>query len=76
MVQLSHPYMTPGKTIALTTWTLVRLALGAALNQLDYWAVVRLFWKLFLVSAIGSRNTQHGVLEYAGVQGNPAHASF
>ena len=45
-----------------------RLALGAALNQLDYWAVVRLFWRLFLVSAIGSRNTQHGVLEYAGVQ--------
>ena len=49
-----------------------RLALGAALNQLDYWAVVRLFWRLFLVSAIGSRNTQHGVLEYAGVQGDLA----
>ena len=23
MVQLSHPYMTAGKTIALTRWTLV-----------------------------------------------------
>jgi len=23
MVQLSHPYMTPGKTIALTIWTFV-----------------------------------------------------
>lgn len=51
---------------------MVRLALGAALNQLDYWAVVRLFWRLFLASAFGSRNTQHGVLEYAGVQGNLA----
>ena len=49
-----------------------RLALGAALNQLDYWADVRLFWRLFLVSAIGSRNTQHEVLEYAGVQGDLA----
>ena len=23
MIQLSHPYMAPGKTIALATWTLV-----------------------------------------------------
>ena len=27
IVQLSHPYMTTGKTIALTRWTFVRLAL-------------------------------------------------
>ena len=26
MVQLSHPYMTPGKAIALTTWTFVSKA--------------------------------------------------
>ena len=29
MVQLSHPYMTTGKTIALTTWTFVRKVLLA-----------------------------------------------
>ena len=29
MVQLSHPYMTTGKTIALTTWTFVGKAMSA-----------------------------------------------
>ena len=29
MVQLSHPYMTPGKTIALTIWTFVGITLSA-----------------------------------------------
>ena len=28
IVQLSHPYMTTGKTIALTTWTFVGSCLG------------------------------------------------
>ena len=31
MVQLSHPYMTTGKTIALTTWTIV----GIVIYQLE-----------------------------------------
>ena len=34
MVQLSHPYMTTGKTIALTRWTFV--------GKLFYWSVVNL----------------------------------
>ena len=29
VVQLSHPYMTPGKTIALTIWTLVGKVMSA-----------------------------------------------
>ena len=34
-VQLSHPYMTTGKTIALTRWTLVGKVLSLLLNMLS-----------------------------------------
>ena len=34
-VQLSHPYMTTGKTIALTRWTLVRKVISLLLNRLS-----------------------------------------
>ena len=34
MVQLSHPYMTAGKTIALTTWTFVGKVLSLLFNML------------------------------------------
>ena len=33
MVQLSHPYMTTGKTIALTRWTFVGKVLSLLLNM-------------------------------------------
>ena len=35
MVQLSHPYMTTGKTIALTRWTFVGKVLSLLLNMLS-----------------------------------------
>ena len=35
-VQLSHPYMTTGKTIALTRWTLVSKIMFLVLNILGY----------------------------------------
>ena len=35
MVQLSHPYMTTGKTIALTRWTFVGKAMSLLLNILS-----------------------------------------
>ena len=35
MVQLSHPYMTTGKTIALTRWTLVSKVMSLLLNMLS-----------------------------------------
>ena len=35
MVQLSHPYMTPGKTIALTIWTLVGKVMSLLFNTLS-----------------------------------------
>ena len=34
-VQLSHPYMTTGKTIALTKWTLVGKVMSLLLNMLS-----------------------------------------
>ena len=34
-VQLSHPYMTTGKTIALTTWTFVGKVMSLLFNQLS-----------------------------------------
>ena len=35
MVQLSHPYMTPGKTIALTRWTFVDKVMSLLFNILS-----------------------------------------
>ena len=35
IVQLSHPYMTTGKTIALTRWTLVDKVMSLLLNMLS-----------------------------------------
>ena len=35
IVQLSHPYMTTGKTIALTRWTFVDKAMSLLLNMLS-----------------------------------------
>ena len=35
MVQLSHPYMTPGKTIALTRWTFVGKVMSLLFNILS-----------------------------------------
>ena len=35
MVQLSHPYMTTGKTIALTRWTFVGKVMSLVFNMLS-----------------------------------------
>ena len=35
MVQISHPYMTTGKTIALTRWTFVDKVMSLLLNTLS-----------------------------------------
>ena len=35
IVQLSHPYMTTGKTIALTTWTFVGKVISLLFNSLS-----------------------------------------
>ena len=38
-VQLSHPYMTTGKTIALTRWTFVAKVMSLLLNMLSRLAI-------------------------------------
>ena len=40
MVQLSHPYMTTGKTIALTMWTFVRKVMSLLFNMLSRFVIV------------------------------------
>ena len=35
IVQLSHPYMTAGKTIALTTWTFIGKIMSVLFNMLS-----------------------------------------
>ena len=35
MIQLSHPYMTPGKTIALSVWTFVGKVMSLLFNMLS-----------------------------------------
>ena len=37
-VQLSHPYMTTGKTIALTRWTFVGKVMSFLFNMLSRWS--------------------------------------
>ena len=39
MVQLSHPYMTAGKTIALTRWTFIRKVMSLLFNMLSTWSL-------------------------------------
>ena len=38
IVQLSHPYMTTGKTIALTRWTFVGKVMPLLFNMLSRWS--------------------------------------
>ena len=49
IVQLSHPYMTTGKTIAFTTWTFVGKVMSLLLNMLSrlvitFFQGVSVFW--------------------------------
>ena len=39
MVQLSHPYMTTGKTIALTRWTFVGKVMSLLCNMLSRFVI-------------------------------------
>ena len=40
MVQLSHPYMTTGKTIALTRWTFVGKVMSLLFNMLSSLVII------------------------------------
>ena len=56
-VQLSHPYMTTGKTIALTRWTSVDKTLSLIFNMLSKLVIIFLLRsKNFLISWLQSPN--------------------
>ena len=58
IVQLSHPYMTTGKTIALTRWTFVSKIMSLLFNMLSRLVIAFLprslliSWKFFLSSIL------------------------
>ena len=55
MAQLSHPYMTTGKTIALTRWTLVSKVMSLLFNMLSRFVITFLLRiKHFLISWLQS----------------------
>ena len=47
MVQFSHPYMTPGKTIALTIWTFVGKVMSLLFNTLSRFVIAFLSGNAF-----------------------------
>ena len=54
-VQLSHPYMTTGKTIALTTWTFVAKVMSLLFNMVSMLVITFLPWsKSLLISKLQS----------------------
>ena len=58
MVQLSHPYMTTGKTIALTRWTFVGKVTSLLFNTLSRFVIAFLpRSKRFLISWLQSLST-------------------
>ena len=55
MVQLSHPYMTTGKTIALTRWAFVGKVMSLLFNMLSWLGIAFLPWsKRLLISRLQS----------------------
>ena len=62
MVQLSHPYMTTGKTIALTIWTFVSRVMSLIFNMLSRLVIAFLLRsKHLLISWLQSLSA--GILE-------------
>ena len=58
MVQLSHPHMTIGKTIALTRWTFVSKVMSLLFNMLSRFVITFLpRSKCFLISWLQSSST-------------------
>ena len=56
-VQLSHPYMTTGKTIALTRWTFIGKVMSLLLNMLSRLVITFLpRSKCLLISRLRSRS--------------------
>ena len=52
MVQLSHPYMTVGKTIALTRWTFVGKEMSLFFNVLSRLVITFLLFNYYTIFII------------------------
>ena len=64
MVQLSHPYMTNGKIIALTIWTFVGKVMSLLLNMLSRFVIAFLSRsKYLLILWLQSSSSDFGVQE-------------
>ena len=58
MVQLSHPYLTTGKTVALTIWTFVGKGMSLPFNTTSRFVIAFLSWrKHVLISWLQSLST-------------------
>ena len=58
MVELSHPYMTTGKTIALTIWAFINKVMSLVFNMLSRFVIAYLPRnKHVLISWLQSRST-------------------
>ena len=63
-VQLSHPYMTTGKTIALTRWTFVGKVLSLLFNMLSRLVTsIYIFQMAFVVTGL-SKNMQWSLMSF------------
>ena len=49
MVQLSHPYMTTGKTVTLTKWTFVGKVMSLLFNILSRFLIAFIPWRKHLL---------------------------
>ena len=71
-VQLSHPYMTTGKTIALTRWTFVGKVMSLLFNMLSRWVITFLLRsKHLLISWLQSPSAV--ILEPQKIKPNTFH---
>ena len=54
MVQLSHPYMTTEKTIALTRWTFVSKVIALLFNMLSRFVIASLSRSMHLFNFVAA----------------------
>ena len=66
IVQLLHPYMTPGKTIALIIWTFVNKVMSLLFNMLSRFVMLLFFQGTFIFNAVAAAT----VCSYFGAQEN------
>ena len=75
-VQLLHPYMTTGKTIALTRWTFVSKVMSLLLNMLSSLVITFLPRSLGLGQSLVSIWSHHFMTNRSGKNGNCGRVYF